>query len=202
MATLQNGLLKDPKIQQRLFPGIEKGPLGKVNALVIHQTGAPTAQHTFNSYQNGGHGAHFLIDKMGKIYQTAKLNKKAHHVGKIKSKCYETKSCTKAQLQAATQILFKKGQKYSTRVTNLHNSEKLKPYPDRYPLNSDSIGIEIVGNYNNKTKLYESVGPLQNQSLQWLIGELFTLFSITKADVYRHPEISYKMPTEAGTATW
>lgn len=52
----------DPKVQQRLFPGIEKGPLANVNALVIHQTGAPTAQHTFNSYQNGGHGAHFLID--------------------------------------------------------------------------------------------------------------------------------------------
>jgi N-acetyl-anhydromuramyl-L-alanine amidase AmpD len=202
MATLQKGLFKDLKVQQRLFPGIEKGPLTKVNALVIHQTGAPTTQHTFNSYQNGGHGAHFLIDKMGKIYQTANLNKKAYHVGKIKSKCYETKVCTKAQLQAATQILFKKGQKYSTNVTNLHNSEKVKSYPDRYPLNSDSIGIEIVGDYDINAKAYESVGPLQNQSLKWLIGELLTLFSITKADIYRHPKISYKMPSEAGTATW
>ena len=59
-----------------------------------------------------------------------------------------------------------KGQKYSTRTTDLHNREKLKPYPDRYPLNSDSIGIEIVGNYDTKTKAYESVGELQNQSLQ------------------------------------
>ena len=202
MAILQNGNFKDPKVQQRIFAGIEKGPLTKANALVIHQTGAPTAQHTFNSYQNGGHGAHFLIDKMGKIYQTANLNKKTHHVGKIKSKCYETKACTKSQLQAATQILFKKGQKYSTNVSNLHAAEKVKSYPDRYPLNSDSIGIEIVGNYDKKSKVYESVGALQNQSLQWLIGELFTLFAITKADIYRHPEVSYKMPSEAGTATW
>ncbi|WP_460049479.1 N-acetylmuramoyl-L-alanine amidase [Sessilibacter sp. MAH2] len=78
----------------------------------------------------------------------------------------------------------------------------MKAYPDRYPLNSDSLGIEIVGNYDIKTKAYENVAPLQNQSLQWLIAELFMLFSITKADVYRHPEVSYKMPTEAGTATW
>lgn len=153
-------------------------------------------------FQQGGHGAHFFIDKMRKIYQTAKLDKKAFHVGKIKSKCYETKVCTKAQLQVATQILFKKGQKYSISVTNLHNNEKIKSYPDRYPLNSDSIGIEIVGSYDNKTKAYESVGLLQNQSLQWLIGELFTLFPITKADIYRHPEISYKMPSEAGTSAW
>lgn len=202
MATLKNGLFKDPKVQQRLFPSIEKGPLTNVNALVIHQTGAPTAQHTFNFYEKGDHGAHFLIDKIGNIYQTANLNKKTHHVGKIKSKCYETKACTKSQLQAAVQILSKKGQKYTTSITNLHNSETNKPYPDRYPLNSDSIGIEIVGNYDKKTKVYERVGPLQNQSLQWLIGELCTLFAITKADIYRHPEISYKMPSEAGAATW
>ncbi len=210
MATLQNGLFNDPKVQQRIFLGIEKGALIKINALVIHQTGAPTAQHTFNSYQKGRHGAHFLIDKMGKIYQTAKLNKKAHHVGKIKSKCYETKACTKVQLQIATQILFSKRLKYPTRVTNLHKNknenenenENIKPYPDRYPINSDSIGIEIVGNYNKQIKIYENISPLQNKSLQWLISELFILFTITKADIYRHPEISYKMPSEAGTAIW
>ncbi len=77
MATLKNGILIDPKVQKRLFTGIEKGPLANVNALVIHQTGAPTAQHTFNSYQNGSHGAHLLIDKMGKIYQTATKQKLA-----------------------------------------------------------------------------------------------------------------------------
>jgi hypothetical protein len=50
VTVLQAGILKDKKIMQRIFPGIEKGPLLKVNALVIHQTGALSAQNTFNSY--------------------------------------------------------------------------------------------------------------------------------------------------------
>lgn len=202
MPTLKNGLLIDPKVHQRIFSNLEKGPLTSVNALVIHQTGAPTAQHTFNSYQQASHGAHFLIDKTGKIYQTANLEKKAYHVGKIKSKCYENNSCTTAQLQQVTNILFAKGKSYSSRISNLHSHEKAKPYPDRFPLNSDSIGIEIVGNYDSAAKSYESVSAQQNTSLQWLIGVLFQLFKLTKADIYRHPEVSYKMPSEAGTAQW
>lgn len=202
MSTLKQGLLLDPKITQKVFSGIEHGSLSKVDTLVIHQTGASTAQQTFNSYAKGGHGAHFLIDKKGAIYQTARVTQKAYHVGKIKSKCYETKACTKVQLQNATQMLFQKGLSYSSRITNLHHHEKAKPYPDRYPLNSDSLGIEIVGSYDKLKKQYEAISPLQNSSLKWLISELYTHFNITSADVYRHPEVSYKMPTEASSATW
>src|SRR5690625_2002687 len=166
MTILKHGILHDPRVQKQLYPNIEKGPLVRVNSLVIHQTGAPTAQHTFNSYQTGGHGAHFLIDKNGVIYQTARLDKRTHHVGTFKSKCYETKVCSPAQLKAATQILFKKGESYPTRVRQLHDTEKAKSYPERYPLNIDSLGIEIVGNYNIKEEIYENVSSLQNQSLQ------------------------------------
>lgn len=127
MTILKHGILHDPRVQKQLYPNIEKGPLVRVNSLVIHQTGAPTAQHTFNSYQAGGHGAHFLIDKKGVIYQTARLDKRTHHVGIIKSKCYETKICSPAQLKAATQILFNKGESYPARVRQLHDAEKNKP---------------------------------------------------------------------------
>lgn len=44
MTVLHAGILKDKKIIQRIFHSIEKGPLMIVNALVIHQTGASTAQ--------------------------------------------------------------------------------------------------------------------------------------------------------------
>ena len=202
MSTLKQGLLLDPKIKQKIFSGIEHGSLNKVNALVIHQTGANTAQQTFNSYTKGGHGAHFLIDKQGEIFQTARLTQRAYHVGKIKSKCYENKSCTKVQLQNATQLLFQTGISYSSRITNLHNHERAKSYPHRFPLNSDSLGIEIVGSYDNQKKQYQVITPVQNASLKWLINELYTHFRITAADVYRHPEVSYKMPTEASTAQW
>ena len=60
MPTQKQGLLLDPKIIQKVFSEIERGAMNKVNALVIHQTGANTAQQTFNSYAKGGHGAHFL----------------------------------------------------------------------------------------------------------------------------------------------
>jgi len=202
MTTLQAGILKDNKIIQRIFPGIEKGFLMNVHSLVIHQTAAPTAQHTFNSYIKGSHGAHFLIDKLGGIYQTARLDKKTYHVGKIKSKCYESKACTKIQLQFATNILFRPGKSYPDRVSDLHKHEKTKSYPDRYPLNTDSLGIEIVGNYDKSKKLFESVSAIQNQSLKWLINELFAHFKITSSDIYRHPEVSYKTSTEASTASW
>jgi N-acetyl-anhydromuramyl-L-alanine amidase AmpD len=202
VTVLQAGILKDKKIIQRIFPSIEKGPLMIVNALVIHQTGASTAQHSLNSYMNGGNGAHFLIDKQGVIYQTAHLNKKTYHVGKVRSKCYETSVCSKSQLQTVNLILSCPGKSYPSRVSDLHKHEKTKNYPDRYPLNEDSIGIEIVGNYNKSKKIYESVSGLQNQALGWLIGELLNHFKITKADIYRHPEVSYKTPSEASTATW
>lgn len=50
--------------------------------------------------------------------------------------------------------------------------------------------------------LYEAVTPLQNMSLQWLVGELYDHFSMTASDLYKHPEVSYKNPGEASTAVW
>ncbi|MET1257603.1 N-acetylmuramoyl-L-alanine amidase [Aliikangiella maris] len=168
----------------------------------MHQTGATTSSSTFNSYSKGGHGAHFLIDKKGTIYQTAHVSKKCYHVGKIRSKCYQSKLCAKADIKAITNLLFAKGKSYGVRIKDVHNLEKAKSYPDRYPLNIDSLGIEIVGSYDVKTKSYETINMLQNKSLTWLVGELLTHFTLTKVDVYRHPEVSYKMESEAKSATW
>lgn len=49
---------------------------------------------------------------------------------------------------------------------------------------------------------YQDVKLLQNNSLNWLIGELYELFGIDKEDVFRHPTISYKNPGEAASARW
>lgn len=84
----KDGMLVEGKVILRRFPTIEHGKLSGVHAIVVHQTDAPTAQHTFNSYIAGGNGAHFLIDKNGQIYQTASMNMRCYHVGRlIKSKC-------------------------------------------------------------------------------------------------------------------
>jgi N-acetyl-anhydromuramyl-L-alanine amidase AmpD len=102
MSTInKDGMLIDNKVILRRFPTIEHGPLVGVHAIVVHQTDAPTAQHTFNGYNAGGNGAHFLIDKNGQIYQTASMHKRCYHVGRlIKSKCLtiNKKSCNGANM--------------------------------------------------------------------------------------------------------
>lgn len=194
----KNGMLVDPKVTSKRYTSIEHGPLKTIHAIVVHQTDTSTAQQTFNSYTAGGNGAHFLIDKSGKIYQTASLQKRCYHVGRrIKSKCLEVnkKNCNSKQM---TKIL---AMRWSQQVIAIDKNERQKNYPDRFPVNSDSVGIEIVGKYKDDKK-YEVVTPAQNTSLQWLISELYGHFSLDKDDVYRHPQVSYKQPSEASTATW
>ena len=69
------GKLVDKKVSQKIYKGLHKGSLTIINAIVVHQTGASTAQHTFNSFASSSNGAHFLIDKNGQIFQTAFTNR-------------------------------------------------------------------------------------------------------------------------------
>lgn len=201
---INNGLLVDPKVTQRRFPNLEHGALAKVNAIVLHQTAAPTAQHTFNAYGNLAHryGAHFLIAKTGTIYQTARVDRITWHVGTIRARCKETRTCSPAELQRINSILNQLSRSLSQRYAQLHNHEVRKAYPGRYPHNEDSIGIELVANYDPGTSTFEAVTATQQAALTWLITTLTTELGITLTDVYRHPEVSYKAPGEAATATW
>jgi N-acetyl-anhydromuramyl-L-alanine amidase AmpD len=176
--------------------------MSAVNGIVVHQTDTSNAQRTFNSYGNGKTGSHFVIDKKGKIYQTAHVNQKVYHVGKIRSMRYETKTCTKAELKKIKGIYFQKGEKFAKRVENLSDHEKAKSYPNRYLSNDDSIGIEIVGKYDDKNKSYEIVNSDQNASLKWLVRQLSLEFLLFDEDKMKHPEVSRKDPDEAKTANW
>lgn len=62
----------------------------------------------------------------------------------------------------------------------------------------DPSGMLIEG----RVFTYEAVSDLQNNALRWLVSELFRHFGLTKGDVYRHPEISYKNSGEASSAEW
>jgi len=199
MSTInQDGMLVDAKVILRRYPGIEHGKLAGVHAIVVHQTDAPTAQQTFNAYIGGSVGAHFLIDKNGQIYQTASMHKRCFHVGPLlKSKCLtvNNKICDSASMAR----ILAKG--WTSQIKAIDSNERAKDYPARYPVNSDSVAIELVG-AGLTIKTYEAVTSLQNTSHQWLVGELYTHFSLGVGDVYRHPEISYKNPGEASTAVW
>ncbi len=194
----KDGVLTNAKVTPKRFTSIEHGNIDAVHAIVVHQTDAPTATHTFNGYKAGGNGAHFLIDKDGVIYQTASVKKRCYHVGKlIKSKCLSVngKDCKDPSLVKAKLLGWR------AQIKQIDAIERAKSYPERYPVNSDSVGIELVGS-SIDDKTYEAVTAAQNVSLQWLIDELDTAFSLGEGDVYRHPDVSYKNPGEAAAAKW
>ncbi len=75
-----NGHVINKKIILAISLPIQKKPLSKISGIIVHQTGGPSAQSSFNSYKAGSSGAHFLIEKDGAIYQTASLNYQTWHV--------------------------------------------------------------------------------------------------------------------------
>lgn len=197
-----SGKLVHKNVTDKVVSGIEKGTLKEVHAIVVHQTGAATAGSSFSSYNAGNNGAHFLIDKDGTIYQTARIDQKCWHVGNIRSRCQEMKTCTPDELKELNALLFKKGESYSARIRNVSQRETAKSYPERYPTNEDSIGIEIVGAFDAKAQKYDSVNKEQNNSLSWLVEVLEAKFSLAEDDVYAHGKIGYKQPSEGSSAEW
>jgi len=139
----------------------------------------------------GASGAHFLIDKDGTIFQTASVLRKTRHVGHIKSRCVAQRSCSPAELAKL------RGKRVGAGIGAV---ERRKEYPARYPTNSDSIGIEIASLAPGN--VFESVTPAQQTALQWLVAELLHSLRLSRSDVFRHSEVSWKQPSEAASARW
>lgn len=213
----EQGMLVTARVRPRRFSQIERQPLNQVKGIIVHQTGALTAQSSFNSYINANeNGAHFLIDKDGTIYQTASVFQRTNHVGSLQARCLAEYTCKPSE--------FKKSTKFpqASEIARMHAIEMLKSVPARYPSNVDSIGIEIVGRpvlppgksapegatpkqrevYFNNNAVYESVTAAQNVSLAWLVNELIHALKISETEVFRHPTVSRKNPSEASTASW
>jgi len=194
------GHVVDARIRLAIAPNIERSRMTHVAGIIVHQTGGADASSTFNSYRSASAtGAHFLIDRDGTIHQTASVFKTTHHVGRLKARCLLEKRCTPAELVAYRQ--FNPGR--------MHQAESAKKVPDRFPSNKDSIGVELVGaalprgnGVPEDKKIYESVSASQNNALSWLIHELTITLKINLAEVFRHPQVSWKNPSEASTAKW
>jgi len=109
----------------------------------------------------------------------------------------QEKRCSPAETKLNTTV-------YSPAAENAR--EQAKAHPDRYPSNSDSIGIELVGMAfavpNKKEPEFEAVTLEQNASLKWLIQELQATFNLSLYEVFRHPVVSRKNETEARSAIW
>ena len=211
------GLVTHPRIQLRRFTNIERGALARIEGIVVHQTDTADASGVFGSYRHASaHGAHFLIGKDGTIWQTASLLQRTNHVGAIKPRCLFEMRCAPAELRPLKQAVAA----FDTKTS--HRLEMAKSVPLRYPSNHDSVGIELVGkaslppgklvpagasarqreNFIGDNAVYEPVTAAQQASLQWLIDFLRLNFQVPVAEVHRHPDVSWKNPTEASTARW
>ncbi|WP_285818962.1 N-acetylmuramoyl-L-alanine amidase [Helicobacter bilis] len=156
-------------------------------AIVLHMTDSNTAKSSLESWNNPNNarvGTHFLIDTDGTIYQCASLHKYTQHVGNIRSKAKETGTWNEKEKKYIVGLGWN--------PKKLSNYEKTKSYPNRYPTSSDSIGIEVVGKYDDKTKRYPDATTNQLESLEQLVVILLELFNISKTDLYAHAKIAYK----------
>ena len=194
------GIVHDAKVRLAIRPMIEHGAMTTISGIVVHQTGAPTARSSLDSYLlKGANGAHFLIDKDGTIYQTASVARVTHHVGQLKSRCRVEMRCTPAETRA---LAGKRPGKPIGRI------ESAKPWPGRYPGNSDAIGIEFVSGARPKVGgsagefEYDVVTREQQAAFDWLLPRLLHHFHVRATEVFRHPEVSWKQPSEASSVRW
>ncbi|VWB33887.1 peptidoglycan recognition protein family protein [Burkholderia lata] len=194
-----SGMVVTPRVVRARKIQIERGAMQRVSGIVVHQTGGSTAASALNSYQNASAtGAHFLIEKDGTIYQTASLKKQTWHVGRIKARCVAEMRCTPVELQQL--------RRFDPRGEN--QREMRKAVPERYPSNTDSIGVELVGEAlplnepNPDRRIYVAAPDAQNDSLRWLIHALSITLHVPMTEVFRHPVVSRKNRTEAARVKW
>ena len=198
MATLDKGKLVDPAIEVKLYAAIEHGSLDAVHAIVLHRTDSSTATSTLDAYAGGKQtGAHFLIDKAGKIYQTARVDQVCWHVGILLARCQVEQGCNPQELKTIASLMHAPGVGFGARARSLSRHEVAKTYPSRYPSNNDSLGIEVVGKFDPAQKSYEAATAEQLKSVKYLVDLLVQQFSLKLlSDVFAHGAIARKEVTE------
>lgn len=181
------GYIQNADIVHQPITALEKGTIDGPRAVILHRTDSTTTAGTLLSFQRGV-GTHFLVGKDGTIHQTASLLKKTHHVGKIRSRCQDEASCP------ADEIRMLSGWGFAP--SRIHDHEKRKPYPVRYPMNEDSVGIETVALFHRSTQVWDAPTPEQAAAIDRLIDILKREYTLSDSDIHEHDRISYKTPGE------
>lgn len=198
MTKIKDGVIVDKAVEIKTYTSIEHGDLSKVTSIVLHRTDSSSANSTLAAYAKGQKtGAHFLIEKNGYIYQTANMKKICWHVGILRPRCQIEKECNPKELKTITALIYEKGLSFGRRARNLSRHEASKKYPLRYPANSDSIGIEVVGRFSSIKKTFDKPTPQQLKSLKWLVEIVSREYQFDiKDNVYAHGAIARKEESE------
>lgn len=204
-------------VSQHIDGKLEDGVRSATNAIVLHMTGFK-AKSVFDSYaKQSASGAHFLITKEGEIIQTAKLGYQTRHVGRIRPKGYQpngdNNNYEDKTLLTADEIGVLRDSKLSfkEKLLELHHKQLKKPYGSdpkdsstRYPGNIDAIGIEFESLNDELTKpktqkniQYDDLTEKQILSGRKLVKFLKDHYKLSDADIFEHPDISYKTRDEA-----
>lgn len=148
-----------------------------VHAIVLHRTDSDTVLSALNSASNMA-AAHLYVDKNGDVYHKINFAQKAPHVGRIRKRS-DTKTAS---------------------TTEVFAEEKKKDYPERYPYNEDSIGIEVVGKSIDSSYYLAPTDIEQIKAVARLVNFLTEYFSLSKDDdIYGHEIISSKSKGDGQT---
>lgn len=199
-----DGFLTDPGITRTPVAKIEHGAMPQVNGIVLHRTDSSTAAGTLSTWRTRADatGAHFLIDVDGTINQTVSVDRQAWHVGPVRSRGEVEGTITPGDQRELDSARGTTPEWRASAVKAVSAVEATRPYPERYPSNGDSVGIEVVGRYNPATQTWDPPTAAQQASIQRLVGTLQNNFGLNDHDVYQHDVISRKTPGEgAGVYT-
>jgi len=189
----KDGFFVSKKITKKHKTILEHGKISSIKAIVLHRTNSSSVK---NIIGNSSEGTHFWIEKDGTIYQAASLNKKTWHVG--------------SGLYSKEKDETGKGNYENTWPHKKRGAAELKKnYPNRYPINSDSVGIEVAGLWT-KTSGKETTGKYkgelkgkwddltkeQEKSIVCICQALKKEYSLNNSDIYAHDEIKPKTKGE------
>lgn len=194
----RDGFLTDPGVVPSAIARIAHGVMPHVNGIVLHRTESSTAASTLHTWKSreAGTGAHFLIDTDGTIHQTVSVDGQAWHVGAVRSRGEVEGTITPDDQRELDAARGTTPEWRASAVRAVSRIESTRPYPERYPTNGDSVGIEVVGRYNAATRTWDPPTEAQRASIQRLVGTLQNNFGLTDHDVYEHDIISRKTPGE------
>ena len=85
-----------------------------------------------------------------------------------------------------------------TQVVNFNNKANQvgKTKDKSYPNNSNSVGVEVVGRYNEKTKTWEPLTNQQVNAVADLVNGIMKAYGLTQNNIYEHDVISWKTDGE------